>query len=82
MTPHRDSKETVNPEVVARAMDEASTTTTKTMDVVVVATHPTKGDSRAPAVPRGPILVSVLMNRPSSSGYGELEYRTPWFVCV
>lgn len=57
-SPHRASNGTETPEVAARAMGEAGTTITRTMDVEVAATRPTKGDSRAPTAPRGPILVS------------------------
>ena len=58
-SPHRASKGTETPEVVARAMEEVGMTITRTMDVAVAATRLTKGDSRDPTVPRGPILVST-----------------------
>ena len=59
-SPHRASRGTETLEVAARAMGEADTTTTRlTMGAAVAATRPTKGDSRAPTVPRGQILVSA-----------------------
>lgn len=59
-SPHRASRGTETPEVAARAMGEVGTTITKSpMDVAAAATLPTKGDSRAPTAPRGPILVST-----------------------
>ena len=76
-SPHRDSKGTETPEVAARAMGEADMTATRTMDVEVAATRPTKGDSRAPTAPRGPILVSTHL----FNSYAYFRQRTSTSVC-
>ena len=83
-SPHRASKGTATPEVAALAMDEAGTTIMRTVEAV--ATRPTKGDSRAPTVPRGPILVSTTLEihvqnyRSSCSSFGEVASTGMWWL--
>ena len=68
-SPHRASKRTETPEVAARTMVEAGTTITRTMDVAVAATRPTRGDSRGPTAPLGPILVSTQLSISSRANF-------------